>query len=141
MNGKDKIDEPDRLGRTALSWAAERGRVDVVELFLNSGAELERVDKDGRSPLSWAAEGGSLAVVKLMIERGANVNLKDNKGAGPLKWAYWRGKGNDCIALQKLLQKHGASRVREVWLSRFEHCLRNTCLMVKQKLLKKYHQK
>ncbi|EEH04633.1 conserved hypothetical protein [Histoplasma capsulatum G186AR] len=94
------------------------GRVDAVELLLNSGAVLDCVDYIGRSPLSWAAESGSLAVVKLLIDRGANVNLKDVKGTGPLGWAHLAGRGPDICAIKKILQEHGASRAREIWLPR-----------------------
>ncbi|OAX81503.1 hypothetical protein ACJ72_04161 [Emergomyces africanus] len=92
MNDKNKIEETDTKGRTALSWAAEWGFLDVVELLLNSGAEIDNVALDGRSSLSWAAESGSLVVVKLLVERGANVNLKDMEGSAPLGYSYWCGR-------------------------------------------------
>ncbi|EER41737.1 conserved hypothetical protein [Histoplasma capsulatum H143] len=112
---KDTIKERDTTGRTALSRAAVTGRVDAIELLLNSGAALDCVDYTGRSPLSWAAESGSLAAVKLLIDRGANVNLKDVKGTGPLGWAHLAGHGPDIRVIKRVLQEHGASKVGEIW--------------------------
>ncbi|KKZ67220.1 hypothetical protein EMCG_07086 [[Emmonsia] crescens] len=122
---KENINEKDKTGRTALSWAAVTRRVDAVELLLNSGAVLDCVDYVGRSPLSWAAESSSLAVVKLLIDRGANVNLKDVKGTGPFGWAHRAGHGPDIYAVKRVLQEHGASRVREIWFPQLRFLTRN----------------
>ncbi|KAL2359272.1 hypothetical protein RJZ56_007885 [Blastomyces dermatitidis] len=92
---ENKLEEMDITGRTPLSWAAEWGRLDVVELLLDRGAELDRMDWNGRSALSWVAEGGSLTVIQLLIKRGADVNLRDVEGTGSLGWAHWTGRGEN----------------------------------------------
>ncbi|KFZ00714.1 hypothetical protein V500_00962, partial [Pseudogymnoascus sp. VKM F-4518 (FW-2643)] len=62
---KDKDD-----GRTALSWAAEKGDEAVVKLLVErDDVVADSKDKDGRTALSWAAESGHEAVVKLLVER------------------------------------------------------------------------
>ena len=111
----DEIDKEDVEGRTALSWAAEADRADVVNVLLEYGAELDRIDYSGRSPLSWAAASGALDVVDLLIGRGANVNLRDTNGVAPLGWAYWAGRGDKVDDVKKLLRNYGASRVQQIW--------------------------
>ena len=59
------------MGRTPLSWTAERGHEEVAKLLLEKGAELESKDDGGRRPLSWAADRGHEAVAKLLLEKGA----------------------------------------------------------------------
>ncbi|KAL2367206.1 hypothetical protein RJ035_006747 [Blastomyces gilchristii] len=104
---ENKLEEMDITGRTPLSWAAEWGRLDVVELLLDRGAELDRMDWNGRSALSWVAEGGSLTVIQLLIKRGADVNLRDVEGTGSLGWAHWTGRGENYNLVKKLLWNHG----------------------------------
>ncbi|KAK3297422.1 uncharacterized protein B0H64DRAFT_473534 [Chaetomium fimeti] len=64
-------DAKDSYHRTPLSYAAQGGHVDVVELLL----AMDRVDPDsadglGRTPLWWAANGGHEAVVRLLLDTG-----------------------------------------------------------------------
>lgn len=55
---------PTKLGRSALSKACWNGRVDVVEILVNSpGIYLDRQDSGGRSALHnacWGSNGGRL---------------------------------------------------------------------------------
>ena len=80
-------------GQTPLSWAGEKGHLEVVKLLLGAGAKVDsKDDRYGQTPLSWAAENGHLEVVKLLLGAGANVNSKDDKyGRTPLSWAGYHG--------------------------------------------------
>lgn len=60
-----------------LSLAAMMGRVDVIDMLLAKGANLEAegiVGPAGRRPLAEATRGESLAGVKRLVEAGALVN-------------------------------------------------------------------
>ncbi|MDP6353429.1 MAG: ankyrin repeat domain-containing protein [Alphaproteobacteria bacterium] len=60
---------------TALMWAAKkRGSRDLVELLLDSGAEVDGVDQYGRTALMMAARHGQLSSIRLLIARGADIN-------------------------------------------------------------------
>ncbi|KAK5995180.1 Ankyrin repeat domain-containing protein 50 [Cladobotryum mycophilum] len=70
-------------GWTALTWAAQHGHDNVVQMLLN----CDRVQVDPRTqarrrrtPLQWAACMGHDAVVKLLLDSGkVDVNAKDDR--------------------------------------------------------------
>ncbi|MDH4162319.1 MAG: ankyrin repeat domain-containing protein [Nitrospirota bacterium] len=63
----------DSSGRTALFFAAERGREQVAALLLDHGAEVNATDVRGDFPLLSAACGGHTGVARLLLDRGADV--------------------------------------------------------------------
>ena len=52
---------------TCLHYAAERGKLDVVEYLIEKGADFRVADKSGQTPLHSAAERRQLGVVKYLI--------------------------------------------------------------------------
>ena len=58
---------------------AEEGRIGVVKLLLDTGADMTMVDVSGRTVLQAAVEKGQEDVVKLLLDRGANPNLKGSE--------------------------------------------------------------
>ncbi|CAG8385864.1 unnamed protein product [Penicillium salamii] len=89
--------------RTPLSLAAEDGFVDIIELLLNNGADVESRDETGRTPLSWAVENGHLNVTELLLENGANTESQDKTGRIILSWAVKGG----FVDIIELLIKNG----------------------------------
>jgi uncharacterized protein len=73
-------------GKTPLLYAAREGHLDIVQLLLSSGAQLEKSDTDGVNPLLMAVLNGQLSTARFLIDRGANVNVMDWYGETPL-WA------------------------------------------------------
>jgi hypothetical protein len=66
------VDTPFRYERTALSFAADRGNLDIVRLLLERGADPNKKDSFyGATAMTWASEKGSLAMVRLLVEHGA----------------------------------------------------------------------
>jgi hypothetical protein len=65
--------DPDRLigPGTVLSYAAGCGQAPVVELLLDSGADIE--GGTGLSPLGCAAKKGQDEVVQFLIGQGADI--------------------------------------------------------------------
>ena len=49
----------------------------IVELLLDSGADLEAIDINGMTPYLVSVTHGSLDAVRLLLERGVNITAAD----------------------------------------------------------------
>lgn len=79
-----------RDDKTALHYAVEKGRTDMVASLLKVGALPNIHDKDGATPLYVAVYKGDVSTVKLLLEMHANPNTvnKNAEGSTPLNCAY-----------------------------------------------------
>ncbi|ODM23760.1 hypothetical protein SI65_01349 [Aspergillus cristatus] len=111
-----------RDGRTALSVAAELGNVEITELLLQKGAEVnsrqyslskrfigKAFDErpmlvSGRLPIHWAAIKKHSTVVDLLLQYGANPNARNTAGRSVLQDACMK---RDSKSVRQLLE-HGA---------------------------------
>ncbi|OQR94937.1 hypothetical protein ACHHYP_00823 [Achlya hypogyna] len=75
----------DQHGWNGLHWAASQGHVNVLELLLDSGANVQAVEPIHLwSPLHLAAIRGHVACLKLLLRRGAEPKRIDIYGDSPL---------------------------------------------------------
>jgi uncharacterized protein len=85
---------------TALHFAAQAQRDDIVKTLLENGATVDPVDTIGNSPL-WVAvmntSTSSLDVVRRLVESGADPNRKNTAGIAPVDIAKQSGR-NDILA-------------------------------------------
>jgi len=87
-SGKGDVNARDsEFGSSPLHWAAGGGHVEIMEMLLAKGANIEAKDKDGMTPLHAAAAKGQAAAVKLLLDKGADVNSRRNDGATALHGA------------------------------------------------------
>ena len=79
-------------GQTALMLAVSHGRLDMVQLLLEAGADINIRDEDGSTALMCAAEHGHADIVKLLMQH-ADINLAatDNDGLTALTVAMEAG--------------------------------------------------
>ena len=61
------------VGWTTLHLAVKKNALEVVELLIERGADLNAKDSDGATPLMHAGRGKLLA--QLLIENGAEITL------------------------------------------------------------------
>jgi len=128
------INAPSIDGKTPLHVAAQKGKIVIVRMLLDSGAAIDATDQDGHTPLYWAVMAGRTQVAELLVKRGArfdptallravvernvadrdviaflvkqgaDINSKDAAGDTPLLAATQRGER----VLAKLLIAQGA---------------------------------
>lgn len=78
------------LQYTPLHWAAYYGHLEIAEILISRGADLDAEDSAYSTPLYLAAEEGYPKVVEFLISKGAKVNVKSSRsGYTPLHRAAW----------------------------------------------------
>ena len=78
----------DYLEYTALAHAANMGHIEIVEMLLKAGADVNAKTKyHGRTPLVLAALNDHLDVVKILLNSGADVNHIGTDGVNALIFA------------------------------------------------------
>lgn len=87
-----------------LHVAAARGNAEVVKLFLDHGAQVNRQNRDGDTPLHAAVACGQVAVCNVLMAHGAQVNRANRDGNTPLHTAAACGQAAIC----NVLVAHGA---------------------------------
>lgn len=110
-NGAD-CNARDGFGRSPLDHTASLGRLDIVKLFLEHGADPHMPDPNsGNTPLHYAAETGQADVVKLLLECDVEVNAKSLGLNTPLAYAsgYLQGYKHkpNIQVIEMLLAKGG----------------------------------
>lgn len=106
LAGKADINARGAKGRTALMWAADKGKLDVVKYLAKKGvADSNAKDDKSMTALMLAAYHGHTDVVKFLVETaGADINVRGPFGKTALGLANYNG--NKEIVTH--LKQHGA---------------------------------
>jgi uncharacterized protein len=100
-------DAPDTEGddnRTALSYAAFNGNMQIADLLLTHGANPDHRDRFGNTALHWAAAAGHADMVHRLIEAKAAINPQNKQGITPMMLAI----GNNRPGVVRSLIASGA---------------------------------
>jgi ankyrin repeat protein len=101
------------IGDTPLHWPAHNGHVEVVEMLLDAGADIEadEINCYGGKPLHWASEHEP-STTELLLKRGAKVdsrNIKtDSDFHGQTALIMNARQKEDCAEVAELLIAAGA---------------------------------
>ena len=79
---EDGVNERDK--NIALILASVNGHVQVADLIIKYGGDINTQDEDGETPLHFAAIANRLQITKLLIDSKANINLRDKEDHTPL---------------------------------------------------------
>lgn len=100
----------DEFGRTALHNVAQEYNIDdveVIQILLNHGAEINAADSNLMTPLMIASETGNFDVVKTLLAHDASPNWRDKEDKTALHYAT-KGIGYDRAAFIEILLNNGA---------------------------------
>ena len=86
----DLVDEDSQM---PLTSAEKGGKLEILKLLLEKGADMNLGDNRGRTPLSIAAGTGLSEVANVLVEEnGIDLDLKDGDGRTALSWAAMQGR-------------------------------------------------
>jgi hypothetical protein len=86
--GADAIIKANNTGWTGLHYAAHYGHLPIVELLLESGAEIDITNDYYReTPFMQAAASGNVDVMRRLLEAGADLEIKNRFNRTPLSMA------------------------------------------------------
>ena len=91
-------------GQSSLATAASEGLSDIVQILIDTGADIHTKWSDGQTALHIATENGHIEVAKLLIENGADVNALYGSKWTPLHVAAENDRGG----IAELLIENGA---------------------------------
>jgi ankyrin repeat protein len=66
-----------------------RGYIEIVQLLLENGADVNPQGEDLDTPLRSACYGGYIEIVQLLLEKGADVNAQGKDSDTPLRSACY----------------------------------------------------
>ena len=115
------VGDSNSYGGVALIDASSQGHLDIMELLLDNGVDVNSQRDFGMTPLAAATRAGSREAVELLVNRGADVNQFPGDGSPPLISAANR---ND-PEIVKLLLEAGADvniTVSDSWTALMEAC-------------------
>jgi hypothetical protein len=88
-------------GMTALMRAAYHGRVQMVRVLLDHGADPNVTRNDNFTALSLAAFFGHAEIVDMLMGHGARADVATRFGTSPHQWARARSFGDVARCLEK----------------------------------------
>ena len=91
-------------GSTPIQDACLHGHLKMVEILINSGANIHLADHEGWTPIHLASSEGYLEIVDLLIKSGAEASATMPSGSTPVHLAAYNGH----VKVLELLIEAGA---------------------------------
>ncbi|XP_068761069.1 transient receptor potential cation channel subfamily A member 1-like [Montipora capricornis] len=85
------LNSPDNYGDVCLHTAVKNGHKEIVELCLESGADISKAQEDYSTPIHLACSQGNLEITKMLVKLGAKIECEDQNGLTPLLRASLEG--------------------------------------------------
>ncbi len=99
----DLVGEADQLGFTALHEAVGKQNLEVVQILIAAGANVNAQNNAGFAPLHFAAYD---YIAEELINSGANIHIQEHNGGTPL---HLHAEKPERAEVLEILLKHGAN--------------------------------
>lgn len=104
-----ELDFKSNYGETPFSIISLRGgTTELMDLFLERGADIQNRDRYGDSLLHKISRWGTISQAKILIKRGINIDGLNERNLTPLSVAY----SSDNIGIADLLIESGADETK-----------------------------
>ena len=113
-NGSNPDEPVDTLARTPLMHAAISHWMDLAELLVKCGADVNRQDSAGYTALHFAAQEYDPDMIALLLRNGANTETEDKHGSTPLAVAVFHSRGRGRV-IEELVQAGANKQHRNKW--------------------------
>ena len=87
-----EVNQADKNGVTALSFAIANGHVNVVEALLTAGASANQANNVNVTPFCVACKRDDVDLLNLLLSKGALINQTNNRGTTPLFSAIYSNR-------------------------------------------------
>ncbi|KAL5013875.1 hypothetical protein ScPMuIL_008145 [Solemya velum] len=104
------INETDRLGRSCLHIASMRGNLDLVELLLKHGADINAKDHHWNTALHVC---GHVDTISVLVQYGAKLESRNKIHATPKDMAIKRGVNQSVIHFYQSLENKTTLHIAE----------------------------
>lgn len=102
---KSFVNMTDALGRSPLHLAVISGHLNIVNVLIKAGADVNATDRlKSLSPLHYAAFNNFPKIMLFLLSRGALIDVQDTEGNRPLHFAA----ANGCRSTVEILLNHRA---------------------------------
>lgn len=99
-DGQRVIEIPDKFGNLPIMIAVNRNNLDMVELLISKGCDVNAQNENGKTALMLAAFAGKLNIIKELHASDASLTLRDKAGLSVLHYAV---DGGNTEAVQYFL--------------------------------------
>ena len=106
-------DSADIFGKTSLHTASSRGDVEIVELLLETGIDVNAKNRFGWTPLHLASSKGHIEIVEMLLQDGADRGIKNKFGRTSLDYAV----RNNHTEIVRLLVREETMKDRSEFVS------------------------
>ena len=83
----DRYTQYNKYGETPFILASAYGFCEIINAFIDHGADIEATTFVGHTALIYACASSQIEVVKLLLDEGADIHASDNVGSTALHWA------------------------------------------------------
>ena len=115
------INEKDIYGQNPIYYAAREGHLNLCELLVEKGTNINLEDKYGQTCIFYAIRQGHYNIVEFLIKNKVNVNKVDKKKQTPVSYAMKIGQEK----IAELLIANGGYKPEPKTKNRNEHNKKN----------------
>lgn len=102
-NDHVRLNQVDRLGRTALHYAALNGMDEIVQLLIDKGADTTVLDRKNVSPIQFALRGGNDKCIAAFLRSQYEASIQAHERSPLLSSLHYAALRNDVNLFDDIL--------------------------------------